>query len=80
MAALPNFASLEVKLKRSFWGCGLVCAASTGTIVLLQLAIDTKDRVQLCTALFVAIALIGALIFAVLGIGGHKVSFRSVVF
>jgi hypothetical protein len=78
MAALPNFTSLEVKLKRVFGVCSLLCAVSTGTIILLQLAIDEQNRVELCAALFVALGFICILIIAVLGVGGHKVRFYSV--
>jgi hypothetical protein len=74
MAALPNFKSLEVKMKHIFGGCSLACAVSTGTIILLQLAVDEKNRVELCTALFVAFGVICILVFVVLGVGGHKVS------
>ena len=74
MAALPNFASLEIQLKRIFGGCSCVCAVSTGTIALLQLVVDEKDRVGLSTALFVAFLVICILVFVVLGVGGHKVS------
>jgi hypothetical protein len=68
-AALPNFSSLEVKLKRVFGVCSLVCAVSMGTIVVLQLTIDEKGRVELCAAFFMASALICMLVFAVVGVG-----------
>jgi hypothetical protein len=76
LAAMENFAKLEMKLKRSFGICSLVCAASSGCVILLQLAVGEEDRVALCTSFFVVLALICVLGCGVLGVGGYKVSWQ----
>ena len=46
---------------------------------MLQLVIDEKDRVRLCTALFVGIGVVAAQVFAVVGVGGRKVRSKFLV-
>jgi hypothetical protein len=74
LASVPNFANLEVKLKRFFGGCSIFFAVSGGSVIILQLAVHENHRVALSTALFVQQLLLSITMFVFLGIGGHKVS------
>jgi hypothetical protein len=74
LAPMANFVNLKMKLRRMFGSFGLVYGISSWVITLLHLVVNEEDRVGLCTAFFMSLAVMSLLACVLIGIGGHKVS------